>query len=156
MTKNKSPGNTLFFVLLTAFVAGLLFFGISGMTVATDKPHFCANCHVMAEQVWTHSLSIHAEQDCNQCHTPHNNVANRLIFKTKAGISDIAANFGTVPDLIRASKSSRDVIQDNCVRCHYQTVRQANMAVKPYCTDCHGAVPHMPKSPIDRRMAADG
>ena len=157
MAKNKSPGSTSFFALLTAFVAGLFIFGITSMTVkATDQPNFCANCHVMSEQVWTHSLSIHAGQDCNQCHTPHDNVVNRLTFKAKVGISDVVANMGTVPDRIRASSAMKDVVQSNCVRCHYETVRQVNMAVKPYCTDCHTQVPHMRKLPIDRRMAADG
>jgi len=157
MAKNKRPCNTSFFALLTAFVAGLLIFGISSMTVsATDQADFCAKCHVMSEQVWTHSQSIHAGLDCNQCHIPHNGVVDRLVFKAKAGITDIAANFGTVPDRIRASSTMKNVIQDNCVRCHYESVRQVDMAVKPYCTDCHRSVPHMPKLPIDRRKAADG
>ena len=110
----------------------------------------------MSVQVWTHSLSIHAGQDCNQCHTPHGNVVNRLAFKAKIGISDVVANLGTLPDLIRATSSMKDVVQANCVRCHYESVRLVNMAVKPFCTDCHRSVPHMPKRPIDRRMAADG
>jgi len=146
-----------FFGLFAAFVVGLVVFSVSSMTVsATDKADFCGNCHVMSEQVWTHSLSVHAKLDCNECHTPHNGVANRMVFKTKAGLTDIVANYMTVPDRISATATMKNVIQDNCVRCHYETVRQVDMAVKPNCTDCHRAVPHMPKIPIDRRKAADG
>ena len=157
MTKNKSPGNKTCFSLLAAFVAGLVVFGLSSMTVsATDQANFCGSCHVMSEQVLTHSLGVHARQDCNQCHTPHNGTISRLAYKTKAGLSDIVANYMKLPDRINATASMKQVIQDNCVRCHYETVRQVNMTVKPYCTDCHKSVPHMPKIPIDRRKAADG
>ena len=158
MTKNKSPSCKTFFGLLVAFVAGLVVFGVCNLTVsATDKADFCARCHVMSEQVWTHSLSVHARQDCNECHTPHNDgVVSRLTYKTKVGLTDVVANYMTVPDRISATATMKDVIQDNCVRCHYETVRQVNMTVKPYCTDCHRAVPHLPKIPIDRRKAADG
>ncbi|MCL1915126.1 MAG: NapC/NirT family cytochrome c [Desulfovibrionaceae bacterium] len=157
MAKNKSPCEGSYFCLLAAFVAGLVVFGAVNLTMsATDEVAFCASCHVMSEQTWTHQLSAHAGQACNECHTPKDGVVGQLAYKTKSGLQDVVVNtFMDVPSDIRAGKGMKDVIQANCVRCHYETVRQVNMTVKPYCVECHRAVPHLNKMPIDRRKAAD-
>ena len=157
MAKNKSPSDKSYLCLLVAFVVGLVVFGASSLAInATDQAAFCASCHVMGEEAWSHKNSIHAKQDCNECHTPHSGIVDRLAYKTKIGITDVLVNtFMTVPDRIGATPGMKDVIQDNCVRCHYETVREVNMTVKQYCTDCHRSVPHTKKLPIDRRKAAD-
>ncbi len=143
-------------VLFLTFVVGMLAMAGAGFAVkGTDQAAFCANCHAMSEAVWTHSRSVHAKLDCNECHTPHN-LVEKLPFKTAIGLHDIRVNtFENIVDRIHASKDTKDVVQANCRRCHYSTTMDVAMDVKPYCTDCHRSVPHNNKLPISRRKAAD-
>ena len=143
-------------MLLLTFVAGMIAMAGVGLAMrSTDQAAFCAGCHVMSEAAWTHKASIHAELACNECHTPYD-IAPKLPYKTASGLRDITTNtFGSVADVIHATKDTKNVIQANCRRCHTATVQTVAMDVKPYCTDCHRAVPHNKKLPIDRRKAAD-
>jgi cytochrome c nitrite reductase small subunit len=110
----------------------------------------------MEESVWTHSRSIHARQACNECHIPHDGAAHMLSYKVQLGLHDIMANtFSGVSGNIESGHDMKEVIQANCVRCHYATVKEVNMTTKQYCTDCHRSVPHQNKMPIDKRRAAD-
>ncbi|MDR0338818.1 MAG: NapC/NirT family cytochrome c [Desulfovibrio sp.] len=141
---------------LLTFVAGMVAVVGIGMAVkSTDGSAFCGGCHAMSEAVWTHNRSVHRQFDCNECHTPAS-IPSKLIYKAQVGLNDIFVNTtGTVPDLIHTQASMKDVIQANCRRCHVGTTMDVAMNVKPYCTDCHRTVPHMKKTPIDRRKAAD-
>ncbi|MDR2050359.1 MAG: NapC/NirT family cytochrome c [Deltaproteobacteria bacterium] len=156
MTKNRSPGGKCL-LPAAAFLAGALaILGGGAVLSATDTASFCASCHVMAEAAWTHKQSAHAKQACNECHIPHNGAAYMLAYKAKTGISDIVVNtFMDVADNIEVQAGMKNVIKANCVRCHYATVREVNMDVKAYCTDCHRSLPHMNKVPLDKRRAAD-
>lgn len=150
------PNGRKWLLPLATFVVGV--FAVVGAQAAlksTDEASFCGSCHVMSEAVWTHKMSVHAKQACNECHLPYN-LASRLPYKAALGMGDVFTNtFGNTADVIHASQNMKDVIQENCRRCHYPTTMEVNMTVKPYCTDCHRSVPHMNKLPIDRRMAAD-
>lgn len=155
-TNSSGKSKSRLLPVVVAFIVGVVFIlGTQQAISGTDGAAFCGSCHAMSEAVWTHSMSVHAKQACNECHTPHA-IATKLPFKAQIGLHDIYVNTtGNVPDDIQASKSTKDVIQANCVRCHYATIRDVNMTTKQYCTDCHRSVPHMNKLPIDRRKAAD-
>ena len=156
MQNNEPKPRGKWTLALLAFVAGMAAVVSVGLAVkGTDQATFCAGCHVMSEAAWTHKQSIHASLDCNECHTPHN-LVEKLPFKTAVGTHDIYANsFTHIADVIHANPDTKNVIQENCRRCHVSTTMSVAMDVKPYCTDCHRAVPHNSKLPIDRRKAAD-
>ncbi len=156
MQKEKTKPGGRWGVALVTFVCGMAaMVGIGLAFKGTDQAAFCANCHVMAEAAWTHKNSIHAKLDCNECHTPYN-IVEKMPFKTAIGLHDIYANsFTDVANVIHAQKDTKNVVQANCRRCHTATTMNVAMDVKPYCTDCHRAVPHNTKLPIDRRKAAD-
>lgn len=141
---------------LVAFVLGM--FAVVGAGIAvkgTDRAEFCASCHAMSEAAWTHKQSLHAQFDCNECHTPAF-IPAKLPYKAKVGLNDIYVNtLDKVPNLIHTQSDMKDVIQANCKRCHASTIMNVAMDSKPYCTDCHRSVPHNKKAPIDRREAAD-
>lgn len=141
---------------LAAFAAGMVAMVGMGLAVkATDQSAFCASCHAMSEAAWTHKQSVHAQFDCNECHTPQYLPA-KLPYKAMIGLNDIFVNTtNSVPTAIHAGEGMKDVIQANCRRCHVSTTMTVAMDAKPYCTDCHRAVPHNNKAPIDRRKAAD-
>ena len=86
----------------------------------------------------------------------NSHVAEKLPYKTSIGLHDIHVNTSeTIPNLIHAREKMKDVIQENCRRCHVATTMTVAMDVKQYCTACHRAVPHNKKLSIDRRKAAD-
>ncbi|MDR3176274.1 MAG: NapC/NirT family cytochrome c [Desulfovibrio sp.] len=140
---------------ILAFIAGAAVLLCASYSVkATDGPGFCASCHSMGEQAWTHAQSVHGQFDCNECHTPAA-LGAKLPFKAKVGIKDIIANTTGVPDAIHSSKEMKDILQANCRRCHLGSTMGVAMDVKPYCVDCHRSVPHNRMIPIDKRKAAD-
>ena len=152
---NTKPKGRWTLALLT-FAAGMVaMVGIGLAVKGTDQAVFCASCHAMNEAAWTHKQSVHAQFDCNECHTPHA-IAQKLPYKAAVGMHDIYVNTtDTIPDLIHTQQKMKDVIQENCRRCHVATTMTVAMDAKPYCTDCHRAVPHNKKLSIDRRKAAD-
>jgi cytochrome c nitrite reductase small subunit len=111
-----------------------------------SDPQTCNNCHVMdyVYENWYHG--VHARvASCNDCHTPHALIPKYLV-KAQSGYHHVTAFIsGNIPDAIRAKESSKKIIQDNCVRCHTQTVSallESSMPFDRYCFDCHRTVAH--------------
>lgn len=154
----ENSGRGMVAVLFLLLVGALLYAGFAYSMKATDQAEFCGGCHMMYEAVRTHQMSVHANQACNECHIPHQ-MPSRLVYKGKSGAKDLFQNtLGDVFDVIHASESTKQVVNDNCTRCHVMTtinVAEKVAATKEYCTDCHRAVPHMSKLPISERRVAD-
>jgi cytochrome c nitrite reductase small subunit len=112
-----------------------------------NNPTTCNNCHVMdaAYEGWYHGAHQRAAT-CNDCHTPHDFIPKYYV-KAKSGYHHVTAFiFGPIPDAIRATEASRQVVQENCVRCHLETV-DVTMPVHGemdgwYCFQCHRNVAH--------------
>ena len=53
---------------------------------------------------------------------------------------------GSYPDAIRANELTQGIVQENCIRCHTDTVESMLTAsVQPFerfCWDCHRSVAH--------------
>ena len=115
-----------------------------------NNPTTCNNCHVMdaAYESWYHGGHKQWAY-CGECHTPHAFIPKYYV-KAISGYHHVTAfTFGNIPDAIRAKESSRKVVQDNCIRCHEETV--ANIEINQmfdgsgqdrYCFDCHRSVAH--------------
>ncbi len=111
-----------------------------------NDPTTCNNCHVMdaAYEGWFHAP--HSRwATCNDCHTPHEPVA-KYIVKAQSGYHHVTAfTFGNIPDAIRAKESTRETIQENCIRCHEATVESiadGQMDSGRYCVECHRTIAH--------------
>lgn len=111
-----------------------------------NNPSTCNNCHVMdaAYESWYHG----GHQDwatCSDCHTPHDLIP-KYIVKAESGYHHVTAfTFGKIPLAIRAKESSLKVVQENCVRCHAETVSAITenpMPMGRYCFECHRSVAH--------------
>jgi cytochrome c nitrite reductase small subunit len=137
--------------IITAIVALLAVVGV-GMYVTDftaylgNDPSTCNNCHVMdaVYEGWYHAG--HSEwTTCNECHTPHALIPKYFV-KAKSGYHHVTTFlFGEIPDAIRAKESSRQVVQENCVRCHEETVStiaDGAMDSGRYCFECHRSVAH--------------
>jgi len=141
--------------LLGGVVLGVVLLAASaGVMRATDQRPFCSACHVMATAAVTHKLSSHANQACNDCHTPVA-LGSKLSYKASAGLGDFVANLSGKDVSVPVSLRTKDVVNNNCRHCHAMTnMEVASMAAKKYCVDCHRNVAHMRKKPISTRMVA--
>ena len=137
--------------LIIAFTALIIVIGV-GLYVTDftaylgNNPATCNNCHVMdaVYESWYHGG--HKQwANCNDCHTPHDLIP-KYITKAKSGYHHVTAFItGKIPDAIRAKEESREVVQENCVRCHEQTVStlmESDMEFDRYCFECHRSVAH--------------
>jgi cytochrome c nitrite reductase small subunit len=139
-----------------------IFFGLGSYAFYTSKalsylgddPKACVNCHVMNPQYanWTHN-SHGRITTCNDCHVPHNNVFSKYLFKATDGLSHATKfTFRLERQNIIMEEETREMVQENCIRCHEKTVGKGYMKnVQPdykndlnerYCLDCHRETPH--------------
>ncbi len=137
--------------ILISLVMILIVVGV-GMRVTNftaylgNDPTACNNCHVMGTvyEGWYHS-GHQAVATCNDCHTPHALIPKYFV-KARSGFNHVSAfATGHIPDAIRAKESTREIVQENCIRCHAATVSQVadgQPGADRYCFDCHRAVPH--------------
>lgn len=144
-------------ILLLGIIIGLaaFIFKISkAYSYLSDAPETCVNCHIMAPQYATWNHSSHRERaTCNDCHVPHNNVFNKYYFKAKDGLrhSTMFA-LRLEPQVIHIKDAGKEVVQNNCIRCHEHLLTDNKMAQKSgsfqhnrtdrTCWECHREVPH--------------
>ena len=111
-----------------------------------SNPATCNNCHVMdaVYESWFHSAH-QSWANCSDCHTPHALIP-KYITKGISGYHHVTAfAFGNIPDAIRAKHNSLEVVQENCVRCHTDTVDstfEVDLHSDRYCFECHRHVSH--------------
>jgi cytochrome c nitrite reductase small subunit len=143
-------------LLLAVFTGlGLFSFHISkASSYLGDKPETCVNCHIMAPQYATWNHSSHREKtNCNDCHVPHNNVLNKYYFKAKDGLRHATMfTLRLEPQVIFIHEAGREVVHQNCIRCHSELLTDSKL--KMYntetdefrrgrkCWDCHRETPH--------------
>jgi cytochrome c nitrite reductase small subunit len=111
------------------------------------EPATCNNCHVMDSQYenWFHAPHA-AWATCSDCHLPHQNLAAYYYEKGRSGMHDVFVfTTGSYPPQIRAAARTRAIVQENCIRCHAQTVESMLAWGQPLdrsCWDCHRSVAH--------------
>jgi cytochrome c nitrite reductase small subunit len=140
----------LLFILAIAAAAialGFFVFVTDAPAYGGSAPETCANCHVMDSQYenWYHAPHENFTE-CVDCHLPHDNAVVYYLEKGRQGAKDVYAfTTGNIPVQIRASEKSKGIIQENCVRCHEETVESITMGAQPfdrYCWDCHRSISH--------------
>lgn len=143
--------NAFFLTMLVGLLALILVVGV-GLYVTDftaylgNNPTTCNNCHVMdaVYESWFHGG--HASwATCSDCHTPHA-FFPKYYVKAKSGYHHVTAfSFKEIPAAIRALEESREIVQENCIRCHEDTVDamlDSAMSTDRYCFDCHRTVAH--------------
>jgi len=144
-------------IFIIGVIAGLfsfLFYISNAPSYLSDKPETCINCHIMVPQYSTWMHSSHREHaSCNDCHVPHDNIFNHYYFKAKDGMRHATIfTLRNEPQVIYIHKPGRDVVQQNCIRCHSHLITDAkvnsmtmdyhNFRSERTCWDCHREVPH--------------
>jgi len=137
---------------ISLWILGLSLLGFAAMlltrlpVLGLEKAAFCGYCHVMAEQVQTYQHSPHArEATCGDCHDPHALLPG-AIYASYTGSRDVyRVVTNTAPPVIRATPTSKKVVQANCLRCHEDTLRlvgDTHQDGGQFCFDCHRHVVH--------------
>lgn len=143
---------TLYWPLVIASLAAVVALGVFAWATrapayAGQAPETCANCHVMDAQYenWFHAP--HRQwATCSDCHIPHDDFFSYWLYKGKSGMRDVFS-FVTLgyPSMIRANQETMDIVQQNCIRCHLDTVESIITSAMPLdrnCWSCHRAVAH--------------
>ncbi len=152
------PGNWKMPVLLVSGVlVGLIAYTVyisRAVSYMSDEPETCVNCHIMAPQYATWNHSAHREYaTCNDCHVPHDNIINKYYFKAKDGLRHATIfTLRAEPQVIHIKEEGREVVQQNCVRCHINKIRDDKLLLwndhfytqrtERRCVDCHRETPH--------------
>ncbi len=131
---------------ICSMVLVFLIMKIPFVSSAMDGPGFCGICHVMQPEVDTYLNSSHREvTSCGSCHVPDDFLRGGL-YKSYTGTKDLLATLTGRDEFIRASKLGKDVVQENCLRCHGVMLRDIGDTKEEggtYCFDCHRGIPHM-------------
>lgn len=140
----------LFFFLSALAIVGVIGVGlyVTDFTAYLgNNPTTCNNCHVMdaVYESWYHG-GHKPWATCSDCHTPHALIPKYYV-KAISGYHHVTAFvFGDIPPAIRAKTSSKEVIQNNCIYCHQETVsamiENNGQPFDRYCFDCHRTVAH--------------
>jgi cytochrome c nitrite reductase small subunit len=133
--------------LAVVFGAGL--YATNFTVYLGDNPTTCNNCHVMdaAYEGWYHG-SHQTWATCNDCHTPHEFIPKYFV-KARSGMSHVSMfTLGHIPEPLRAKDSTKEIIQENCLYCHLETVSVIADGMKDadrFCFECHREVAHGPR-----------
>lgn len=146
-------------IFLSSFMLGLiifLFYISNAASYLSDEPSTCVNCHIMGPQYTTWFHSSHREvATCNDCHVPHDNIFNTYFFKAKDGFRHASVfTMRNEPQVIYIKDEGKNVVQQNCKRCHIDLITNYNKLVATnkctglatddsrVCWDCHRETPH--------------
>lgn len=141
--------------LLSGVALGVVLVAVAAFAMRmTDQRPFCASCHVMEVAAVTHKLSSHANQACNDCHSPAQ-LGSRIPFKLAEGTRDFVANMAGGEVAMPVGIRTKDVVNNNCKQCHAPVNMDVfSMETKAYCVDCHRNIAHMRSKPVSIRMVA--
>lgn len=159
--KSFSLISSIFAILLVVILilACYTFYNAKGMSYLSNDSEACNNCHIMNEVYSDYLSAPHSQKiagqpraACNDCHLPHGFVS-KWIAKAKSGVGHAYAftfELESLPTNLSANEASKQMVQDNCVRCHIEYVQNAvNPTTIPghdssalSCVSCHEGVGH--------------
>lgn len=140
--RRSRKGAYLIGAAVLAAAAMFLLLGPPKLLARSDSPQFCSGCHVMEAEfeAWSHA-GAHRRKLCVDCHLPNQNQAVHYVWKAIDGMKDVAFFYsGQVPERIMLTAHGAEVLQQNCVRCHEQTV--AMIGTGRPCWSCHRRIAH--------------
>ena len=144
-------------ILITGVFFGLVFFTLhisKATSYLSEDPRACVNCHVMSPQYATWERSSHGKNTtCSDCHVPQDNVVRKYYFKASDGLRHATMfTLRMEPQVIQIKDAGREVVQENCIRCHANYLHPVSLRAinakaiyeghEQVCWDCHREVPH--------------
>lgn len=160
MEQGKNRLFSLFLVLLFVFFAlgFYTFYNAKGTSYFSNASEACNNCHIMNEVYNDYVKAPHSKKvdgqalaTCNDCHLPHDTIG-KWVAKAQSGIGHAYAfsfKLNDLPTNLSATKSTKQWVQSNCVRCHSEVAANTiNATTNPHqnnalqCVSCHTGVGH--------------
>jgi cytochrome c nitrite reductase small subunit len=150
-----------------AGVGGYTFSYAKGLSYFSHDPRACVNCHIMQREYdgWQKSGHHHVAV-CIDCHLPEAFVPKYLAKSENGWRHGKLFTVGGFVEPIEVKAAGREILQNNCVRCHGQLTadmrRVAPLSGHPDsqnlpCVHCHADVGHGeraglggPQSPAER------
>lgn len=119
--------------------------GPPGLFHASGEPEFCGSCHPMDPQYedWL-KTGRHSGIKCTDCHLPHSSLLNYTFWKGLTGMKDVVlfhSGLYSEGSELKISDHGKQTVQDNCVRCHENTVSWMYTESRN-CWSCHRTVSH--------------
>lgn len=146
----RNTSNILLSILIGVLfgVTGFTMYYAEGLSYFSANPEACKNCHIMQQQFdsWQ-KASHHTAAACVDCHLPHD-ILEKYIAKAENGYNHSRAF--TIQDFhepILINKKNSDILQQNCLNCHLDTVNELVHSVVEkqdaiQCIHCHRSVGH--------------
>lgn len=119
-----------------------------GTSYLSSSPQACANCHIMNPQYdsWQ-KASHHGVATCNDCHLPQDGIEKWWAKAVNGYNHSKAFTFQDFHEPIRLTAENKQILQDNCVRCHGDLLHETTFDAAGHhdavqCTHCHRSVGH--------------
>ncbi len=134
--------------LAGGFFLGVLVCGIgAAFNSISGSPEFCGNCHSMKGETAAFAESSHKNQNCVECHLPHDNMIIYFAEKGRTGMVDMYHEvIRDYPARIKLSEDGRKTVNDNCIRCHQATMERVHVTMGEHetsdCMKCHSRIAH--------------
>jgi cytochrome c nitrite reductase small subunit len=135
---------------LLVATSGYTFWYGQGVSYLSNDPAACKNCHIMNDHYDSWEKASHrVVATCNDCHTPKAFVSKYLVKAESGFLHSKGFTLNDFPEPIRIRKSSKAVLNANCVRCHEGLVgemitQHGKLQQDIDCTHCHIIVGHGP------------
>ena len=105
---------------------------------------FCGACHSMKHVTDRWSMSRHKQFACVECHMPTGSIFTKLAYKAARGTEDLVDEaLRDYPATLAISGKGKEIVNGNCLRCHYSTVENIPLARGGgNCVKCHHYLVH--------------
>jgi cytochrome c nitrite reductase small subunit len=143
------PGLLLVIACLLGIPVGIgaFTFGYAkGFSYLSPNPRACQNCHIMNQQwdAWLKSGHRHAAT-CVECHLPHQGISKWVAKASHGFRHSLAFTLQNFKEPIEITRTDRNLVRDNCLRCHEAFVHAVSETPRRQeldCLHCHAAAGH--------------
>lgn len=139
---------------IAAGIGGYTFRYAQGLSYFKTDPRACVNCHIMQPQydAWQ-KASHHTVAVCVDCHLPHAFVPKYLAKAENGWRHGERFTTQNFVEPIVVQQKGRQILQENCVRCHEDLVHDIDRAPSArgeevQCIHCHSNVGHGEKTGV--------
>ncbi len=129
-------------------LGGYTFHYAGGLSYFSTDPKACANCHIMKPQYdgWQ-KASHHTVATCVDCHLPQDFIGKYLAKAENGWYHSKGFTLMDFHEPIQIKPKNSKILQDNCLRCHEDTVHNLVSGARGdtgavECVHCHASVGH--------------
>jgi cytochrome c nitrite reductase small subunit len=134
-----------------------------GFSYFSTDPRACVNCHIMQSQYdgWQ-KASHHQSAVCIDCHLPHDFIPKYLAKSENGWRHGKLFTTGGFVEPIVVKPAGREILEQNCVRCHSELTAEIRGAERVgahdtpglRCTHCHADAGHGSRAGLGGPLSA--